>query len=86
MREGGGDGGGGDAVVFEVDEAGGLEAGEDGAGGGGFGVWVAVEEGGEVDKLGGWLEWEIVERNWGCVLGYQGRPWRLLILLWILPF
>jgi hypothetical protein len=52
VREDGGDGRGGDGVVGEVDEAGGLEAGEDGLGGLLFLGGGAAEEGGEVDELG----------------------------------
>lgn len=56
------DGGGGDAVVFEVDEAGALEAGEEGGGGvealGGRARGVL----GEVDELGGGCEYAFVVR------------------------
>jgi hypothetical protein len=47
-----GDGRGRDGDVREVDEARGLEAREDGFGGGEFLVGSAVEEFGEVDELG----------------------------------
>ena len=49
--EDGGDGGGGDRVVAQVDEACFLETGEDGEGGGFALGGRAVEEGGEVDEL-----------------------------------
>ena len=55
-----GEGGGGDGDVREVDEAGGLEACEDGFGGFEFLGGRAVQEFGEVDelgRLGGWLVW-----------------------------
>jgi len=51
-REGGCDAGGGDGQVGEVDEACGLEAGEDGFGGLHAVGGGAVEEFGEVDELG----------------------------------
>lgn len=54
MGEDAGDGLGRDARVAEVDEAGGAEAVEEGVCGVLFGGWgVGVEEGGEIDELGG---------------------------------
>lgn len=58
MREDGGDGRGRDAVVLEVDEAGALEALQEGGGGGeargGVGGARVL---GEVDELGGSVRW-----------------------------
>ena len=51
LRESVGNGGGGDAMVLEVYEAGILEAIEDSFGGGLFGGGVAGEELVEVDQL-----------------------------------
>lgn len=75
-EEGGGFGEGlreqvrGDGVVVEVDEAGVLEAGEDGVGGGFFGGGGGGEEGGEVDERDG----EVVgcDGGPGGVVGHGG--------------
>lgn len=73
MGEGVLDGGGGDAVVAEVDEAGALEAGEDGGGGGLLDGGVGGEEGGEVDELVGVSFFRYRVQVWATVGGLRMR-------------